>query len=182
MAEGFAPAQAGIQGNSTGLVTCVVMTDDDSKSPEDEAVEGILKEGPVLPGMTVIRSLQATTSLAKPATLTSVASASAEVFDPTNVAAIKAFQDALKPIDKGTLFLLADEPDNTAQANIETMLPPKKVKLLTDVEIAERDTKDSHERDLEVVREQTKGSAWVEVLKYVLPAIGAAILTYFGVK
>ena len=117
-----------------------------------------------------------------PATLTSVAYTSAEVFDPTNIEAIEAFQTALKKADKGVLFLLADEPENTAQANIETALPAKKVKLLTDVEIAQREVNENHKRELEVVREQTKGSAWVEVLKYGLTAVSAAILTYLGVR
>lgn len=117
-----------------------------------------------------------------PQTLTSVAYTSAEVFDPTNIDAIKAFQESLKPVNMGILFLLADEPDNTAQAGIETTLPPKKVKLLADVEIAEREAQESHDRELAVVREQTKGSIWLELLKYGLPALVTFILTYFGLK
>ena len=150
------------------------MTDDEDKIEANEYLQ-VLKDSPSFGGSGpqvglyfLGRSLRS---------LTDVAYTSAEVFDPT-----KAFQESLKPLDKGTLFLLADEPENTGQAGIDTSLPPKKVKLLTDVEIAERDTKAGHERELEVVREKTKGSMWVEVLKYGLPAFITFLVTYFGLK
>lgn len=155
------------------------MTDDIDRIKSKAAWQALKDSGAIGSKGSLIGSTSLSSS---PRTLTSVAYTSAEVFDPDNANQVKMFLEAIEKTDKRMLHLLKADPSNTSQAGIDTTLAPNKVEVLVGAELGDRENKEKREHDLKLAREKTKGSAVIEILKYVVPALGAALLTYLGVK
>ena len=147
------------------------MSDDKEKTPDQEAVEDVIKGTPVasigagLPRLRLgdLGFDQADTPLPlrsadyTPLTLTSVASASAELFSPDQAPMIKAYQEAIAKADKGDVFMLSTGKVTPNDVGIETDLEYDISQTYAGFELGERQNKDTQAHEVKVARIGARG-------------------------
>ena len=164
------------------------MTDDKEKTPDQEAVEAVIRESPVLrsgaglPGQTQIGRLEPSIALTQPHTLPSVAYTSAEVFSPDQAELVKEFLEAIENAEDKTVFALADGTMSPQDYEIQTDLEANKTQALSKVEKWERENKKTQEHQVRLAKINARGPVWVKITGYIAMGIGWLLAAVFGVK
>jgi len=115
-------------------------------------------------------------------TVTSSAYMSAELFNPDQAPIIKAYQEALKRIDKADVFALSTGKIAPESTGIMTNLSPEVIQTYAEFEFSEQQTQETRQHDFNVEDVKTSGSMSVEILKGLLYISSTLILTFLGFK